>query len=78
MEELEAQGGNTREAEARLGGNVSLYERMLVKFADMMKFLYLMMKKSVIFIDIWAYRMKALWSLKGSVLSGCHYLIIIR
>lgn len=37
MEELEALGVNTREAEARLGGNVSLYERMLVKFADMMK-----------------------------------------
>jgi len=37
LEELNALGINTEEALARMNGNVSLYERMLVKFVDMMK-----------------------------------------
>lgn len=37
IEELKALGVDTDEAKARMGGNVSLYERMLVKFADMIK-----------------------------------------
>lgn len=37
IEELKALGVNTEEAVARMAGNVSLYERMLVKFLDMMK-----------------------------------------
>lgn len=37
LEELNVLGVNTEEALARMNGNVSLYERMLVKFAVMMK-----------------------------------------
>lgn len=37
LEELRALGVHTEEAVERMNGNVSLYERMLVKFADMMK-----------------------------------------
>lgn len=37
MEELKALGVNTDEAIARMNHNVSLYERMLIKFLDMLK-----------------------------------------
>lgn len=37
MQELKALGVNTDEGILRMNGNVSLYERMLFKFADMMK-----------------------------------------
>lgn len=37
LEELRNLGVHTEEAIARMNGNVSLYERMLVKFADLMK-----------------------------------------
>lgn len=37
LEELSTLGVNTEEALVRMNRNVSLYERMLVKFADMMK-----------------------------------------
>lgn len=37
LEELKGLGVHTEEAVARMNGNVSLYERMLVKFADMMR-----------------------------------------
>lgn len=35
LDELKMLGVNTEEALERMNGNVSLYERMLVKFADM-------------------------------------------
>lgn len=37
LEELNELGVNTQEALARMNGNASLYERMLVKFVDLMK-----------------------------------------
>lgn len=37
IDELKTLGVNTDEAVARMAGNASLYERMLVKFLDMMK-----------------------------------------
>lgn len=37
LEELKDLGVNTEEGAERMGGNISLYERMLVKFADMIK-----------------------------------------
>lgn len=37
FEELKVLGVNTDEALARMNGNSSLYERMLVKFLEMMK-----------------------------------------
>ncbi len=37
LEELKGLGVNTEEAIARMNGNLSLYERMLGKFVDMMK-----------------------------------------
>lgn len=37
IDELNALGVNTDEALARMNGSTSLYERMLVKFLDMMK-----------------------------------------
>lgn len=37
LQELEALGVNTDEAVERMNGNASLYERMLVKFKDMIK-----------------------------------------
>lgn len=37
IRELKTLGVNTEEALARMNGNASLYERMLVKFLDMMK-----------------------------------------
>lgn len=37
IEELKQLGVNTDEAIERMNGNASFYERMLVKFADMMK-----------------------------------------
>lgn len=37
LEELKDLGVNTEEAVERMNGNISLYERMLVKFADMIK-----------------------------------------
>lgn len=37
IQELKALGVNTDEGMARMNGNASFYERMLVKFADMLK-----------------------------------------
>lgn len=37
LQELETLGVNTDEAVERMNGNTSLYERMLVKFKDMIK-----------------------------------------
>lgn len=37
LQELNALGVDTDEALDRINGNISLYERMIVKFADMMK-----------------------------------------